>query len=208
VFEFSALLPGKFNLYNVLASLAAIQALGFEVSKLKEAVKNLRAAPGRVEKIENKLGVEIIVDYAHSPESFENLLSSIKPYLKKRLICVTGACGERDASKRPIMGKILNHYSDLAVITNDDPYGEDPEKIARELIAGMEESGRFKLNKNYWKILDRRLAIKKAIELAKKGDTIAVLGKGAEQWQMFKDSKIPWDDREVIREELGEISNS
>ena len=102
------------------------------------------------------------------------------------------------------MGKILAEYSDLVVITNDDPYGEDPEKIAKELISGLEESGKFRLNKNYWKILDRKSAIKKSIELAKKGDTIVILGKGAEQWQMFKDSKIPWDDREIVKEALEE----
>ena len=184
---FSAPLPGKFNLYNVLAALAAVHALGFEIAELKEAVLNLKPAPGRVEKVENLKEIEIIVDYAHSPDSFENLFSAVKPYLKKKLISVTGACGERDASKRPVMGKILAEYSDLVVITN-----------------GLEESGKFRLNKNYWKILDRKSAIKKSIELAKKGDTIVILGKGAEQWQMFKDSKIPWDDREIVKEALEE----
>lgn len=207
---FSTGLPGKFNLYNVLAALSAIPALGFDINGLEKAVFDLKAAPGRVEKITNNLGLEIIVDYAHSPDSFENLFSAIKPYVKGKLIAVTGACGERDVTKRPIMGRILANYCDLAVITNDDPYGEDPEKIARELISGLTQSNEFfpaeglrgKENKTYWKILDRREAIKKAIQLAKKGDTIAILGKGSEQWQMFKDSKIPWDDRKVAREIL------
>lgn len=216
---FSTSLPGKFNLYNVLAALSAIQALELDVSQLEKVVKELRAAPGRVEKISNNLGIEIIVDYAHSPDSFENLFSAIKPYVKGKLIAVTGACGERDATKRPIMGRILANYCDLVVITNDDPYGEDPEKIARELISGLIENVTFievnpeaetssLRNKNYWKILDRKSAIKKAIQLAKKGDTIVILGKGSEQWQMFKDSKVPWDDRKVTREILEEISNS
>ena len=212
---FSTPLPGKFNLYNVLAALSAVRALDLDVSTLEKQVRELKAAPGRVEEIANNLGVEIIVDYAHSPDSFENLFSAIKPYVKKKLITVTGACGERDASKRPIMGSILAEYCNLVVITNDDPYGEDPEKIARELISGLTKSGKFfpaeggsasgGESKNYWKILDRREAIKKAIQLAKKGDTIVILGKGAEQWQMFKDSKIPWDDRKVVREILSEF---
>lgn len=202
-------LPGKFNLYNVLAGLTAIWALDLGILKGKQArmklessVKKLKAAPGRVEKIANNLGLEIIVDYAHSPDSFENLFSAIKPYLKGKLISVTGACGERDATKRPIMGRILAGYSDYVVITNDDPYGEDPEKIASELVVGLTENNKFVSEKNYWKILDRKNAIKKAVQLAKKGDTIVVLGKGAEQWQMFKDSKIPWDDRKIAREVL------
>ncbi len=161
-----------------------------------------------MEKISNNLGIEIIVDYAHSPDSFENLFSAIKPYVKGKLIAVTGACGERDATKRPIMGNILTHYCDLTVITNDDPYGEDPEKIARELIVGLTTDSKWQIEENYWKILDRREAIKKAIQLSRKGDTIVILGKGSEQWQMFKDLKIPWDDRKVTREILEEISNS
>ncbi len=218
---FSTGLPGKFNLYNILAALSTIQALGLNVSELVKPVEELKAAPGRVEKIFNNLGLEIVVDYAHSPDSFENLFSAIKPYVKGKLIAVTGACGERDATKRPVMGKILADYCNLVVITNDDPYGEDPEKIVGELIAGLTESGKFSQlspeadppaggspqNNNYWKILDRREAIKKAIQLAKKDDMVIVLGKGSEQWQVFKDSKIPWDDRKVTREILEEISN-
>ncbi len=205
---FSIGLPGKFNLYNVLAALSVIQALELDTANLEKPVKELRAAPGRVEKISNNLGIEIIVDYAHSPDSFENLFSAIKPYVKGKLIAVTGACGERDATKRPIMGNILTHYCDLTVITNDDPYGEDPEKIARELIVGLTTDSKWQIEENYWKILDRREAIKKAIQLSRKGDTIVILGKGSEQWQMFKDLKIPWDDRKVTREILEEISNS
>jgi UDP-N-acetylmuramoyl-L-alanyl-D-glutamate--2,6-diaminopimelate ligase len=106
------------------------------------------------------------------------------------------------------MGNILAHYCDLVLITNDDPYGEDPEKIAQGLMDGLVTNGKWQIAENYWKILDRRKAIKKAVQLAKKGDTIVILGKGSEQWQMFKDSKVPWDDRKVIREILEEISNS
>ncbi|MEW5805566.1 MAG: UDP-N-acetylmuramoyl-L-alanyl-D-glutamate--2,6-diaminopimelate ligase [Patescibacteria group bacterium] len=185
-------LPGKFNVYNVLAALSALYGLGFDLTKLVNSVSGLKPAPGRVEKIPNSLGIEIIVDYAHSPESFENFFSAIKPYVKNHLIAATGACGERDASKRPIMGNILSKYCDYAVITNDDPFSEDPEKIARELISGI--------SIEHEKILDRKQAIQKAIKIAQKGDTVVVLGKGAEQWQVFKDKKIPWDDREVIRQ--------
>lgn len=193
---------GKFNLYNLAAALAAVYALGFDIKKLVGKTESLKPAPGRVEKIVNNKGFEVLVDYAHSPDSFENLLSALRPYVKGRLIAVTGACGERDASKRPEMGKILANYCDFCVITNDDPYGEDEEKIAKELIAGLVESGKFKENQNWWKVLDRRQAIKKGFVLAQKNDAVVIMGKGAEQWQVFKDKKIPWDDRKVAREEL------
>lgn len=193
---------GKFNLYNLTAALATVYALGFDIKKLVGKTESLKPAPGRAEKIINNKGFEVLVDYAHSPDSFENLLSALRPYVKGRLIAVTGACGERDASKRPEMGKILANYCDFCVITNDDPYGEDEEKIAKELIAGLIGSGKFKENQNWWKVLDRRQAIKRGFELAQKNDTVVIMGKGAEQWQVFKDKKIPWDDRLVAREEL------
>ena len=198
-------LAGKFNVYNSVAALAVALKIGKEIGKISKALAKVRPAPGRVEKLENKLGIEIIVDYAHSPESFENVFSAIAPYLSGRLIAVTGACGERDASKRPIMGSILASYCDYVVITNDDPFGEDPEKIASALIAGLQRTGKQE-GKNFCKILDRRSAIKKGLSLAHAGDTVIILGKGSEQWQVFKDKKIPWDDRRITREILNEIS--
>ena len=201
--EFSSPLIGRFNLFNVLAALSTIIALGFDILKLKDSVENLQAAPGRVEKIENNLGIEILVDYAHSPDSLENLLGALKPNLKGRLIAVFGATGERDPAKRPIMGEILAKYCDHVFVTNDDPYGEDPEKIAFQLIGGLIESGKIG-EEDYEKILDRKEAIKNAILTAKRGDTVVIMGKGSEQWQVFKNLKIPWDDRKVVREVLSE----
>ena len=98
------------------------------------------------------------------------------------------------------MGELLAFYSDLVVITNDDPYGEDPEQIAQDLILGLARSNKFQESKNFWKILDRREGIKKGIDLAEKNDVVAILGKGSEQWQVFKNYKIPWDDRKIAKE--------
>jgi len=98
------------------------------------------------------------------------------------------------------MGELLAFYSDLVIITNDDPYGEDPEQIAQDLISGLVKSNKFQESKNFWKILDRREGIKKGIELAEKNDLVVILGKGPEQWQVFKDYKIPWDDRKIAKE--------
>lgn len=205
--QYSFMLPlsGKFNVYNALASFTVLLAVGKDAGQISGFMSELKAAPGRLEQIENERGIEIYVDYAHSPESFENVFSAIKPYVQNRLIAVTGACGERDKTKRPIMGEILAKYCDFVVVTNDDPFGEDPEMIAAGLIKGLNRSKKMKQGETFWKILDRREGVRKGIELAKPKDTVMVLGKGAEQWQVFKDKKIPWDDRKVIREILSEM---
>ena len=199
--QYNCFLPliGKFNIYNFLSAVGCLKGLGFEISDISEKSSKLRPAPGRVEIVFNG-DFKVIVDYAHSPESFESFFKAIKPFAKGKLITVTGACGERDRNKRPKMGELLAFYSDLVVITNDDPYGEDPGQIAQDLISGLIKSNKFQESKNFWKILDRREGIKKGIDLAEKNDVVAILGKGPEQWQVFKNYKIPWDDRKIAKE--------
>lgn len=199
--EYNCFLPliGKFNIYNFLSAVGCLNGLGFEIDNLGEKSLKLKPAPGRNEIIYYN-NFTVIVDYAHSPESFESFFRAIKPFIKGKLIVVTGACGERDRNKRPKMGELLAFYSDLVVITNDDPYGEDPEQIAQDLILGLARSNKFQESKNFWKILDRREGIKKGIDLAEKNDVVAILGKGSEQWQVFKNYKIPWDDRKIAKE--------
>lgn len=199
--EYNCFLPliGKFNVYNFLSAVACLKGLDFQIAKISEKSLKLKPAPGRVEVVYDN-DFKIIVDYAHSPESFESLFLALKPFVKGKLIAVTGACGERDRNKRPKMGELLAFYSDLVVITNDDPYGEDPEQIAQDLISGLVKSNKFQETKNFWKILDRREGIKKGIELANNNDVVVILGKGPEQWQVFKNYKIPWDDRKIAKE--------
>ena len=192
-------LLGKFNVYNVLAAVAVSLSQKIDLLKIKRSLEDFKGTPGRMEIIESKKNFKVIVDYAHSPESLKNLFEAIKPIKKGKIITVFGACGERDETKRPLMGEIIDKNSDYFIVTNDDPYSEDPEKIAKELISGIKTK---KLNENLFKILDRKEAIKKGISLAKEGDLVLVLGKGAEQWQVFKDKKIPWDDRKIVKEIL------
>ena len=192
-------LIGKFNIYNFLSAVACLKGLNFQIDNISEKSLKLKPAPGRVEVVYDG-DFKVIVDYAHSPESFESLFSALKPFVKGKLITVTGACGERDRNKRPKMGELLAFYSDLVVLTNDDPYGEDPEQIAQDLISGLVKSNKFQETKNFWKILDRREGIKKGIELANNNDVVVILGKGPEQWQVFKNYKIPWDDRKIAKE--------
>ncbi|KKS91384.1 MAG: UDP-N-acetylmuramoylalanyl-D-glutamate-2,6-diaminopimelate ligase, UDP-N-acetylmuramoyl-L-alanyl-D-glutamate-2,6-diaminopimelate ligase [Parcubacteria group bacterium GW2011_GWC1_43_12] len=195
---------GIFNVYNATAALAALRGIGVDILELRENIKALIPAPGRMESIPNEYGYTVIVDYAHSPDSFDQVLKTMKPQTKGNLIAVTGACGDRDARVRPVMGKLLGQYCDYVVLTNDDPYTEDPEKIIQELHEGIRTVLTMKEEKSYWIIMDRRSAITKGLSLAKSGDIVMILGKGAEQWQGFKDKRIPWDDREVARELLNE----
>ncbi len=198
-------LLGKFNIYNALAGAAVGISQDINLTKIKNRLEKVNQIPGRVEKIDAQQNFEIIVDYAHSPESLDNFFKAILPLKKTRMITVFGACGERDARKRPLMGKIIAQNSDYIIITNDDPYGEDPEKIAKQVLAGIENKD---FNRSLFKILDRKIAIKKAFTLAKQGDLVLILGKGAEQWQVFKDKKIPWDDRKIAKELVLGLGNN
>lgn len=192
-------LLGKFNLYNALSAGAGATALSINLSQIKNALENIKQIPGRLEKINCGQDFEVIVDYAHSPDSLKKLFEAVSFLKTGRVITVFGACGERDEKVRPEMGKIIDDNSDIAIITNDDPYNEEPEKIAKQVISGIKNKI---FGENFFKILERREAIKKAISLAQKNDIVLILGKGAEQWQVFKDKKIPWDDRKIVKEIL------
>lgn len=189
-------LLGDFNISNMLAAITAIQALNINFSVIKQVLENIRTIPGRMEFIENKLGYQIIVDYAHSPFSLIKVFQAIQSLKRGKIITVFGACGERDRNQRPMMGKILDQYSDYIIVTNDDPYSEDSEQIAQDLIKGIYSQDKV------IKILDRKTAIQKALQIAQINDWVLILGKGAEQWQIFKDKKIPWDDRQIVKQIL------
>lgn len=191
-------LAGSFNLANLLAAFTVCRSLGIDEQTLYSAVNSITSAPGRMERI-NGMPFDIIVDYAHSPESLTSFFNAIRPTVQGKIIAVFGACGDRDKTKRPIMGSILDTLCDMLVITNDDPYSEDPQDIAEGLLRGI---GHKEKGRDLFIELDRKEAIRKALSLAEKNDCVCVLGKGAEQWQVFKTKKIPWDDRHVIKEML------
>ncbi len=202
-------LPGEFNIENALAAISAGLSQNIGMQTIASALSKIKGVPGRLEYVPNGRNLKIIVDYAVTPDSLEKLyelISSLKLARKQpgrltpRVIVVFGACGERDRGKRPIMGEIVSRYADYIVLTNEDPYREDPEKIINEVAAGVKNK---QLDVNFWKILDRRGAIKKALRIAKTGDFVVVTGKGAEVTMAIGGKRIPWNDKKVILEELG-----
>lgn len=202
--QFRLNLPGGFNIENALAATAVGLSEGIELETINKALTKIKGVAGRMERIENKLGVHIFVDFALTPNALEKLYSTLfeakKPEAK--IIAVFGSCGDRDKGKRPIMGKVVAKYANMIVLTNDEPYHEKPEQIIAEIAAGIENKVE---GENLWKVPDRREAIKKALELASAGDIIAVTGMGNFESMVVGDQKIPWNDREVIEEELAKL---
>ena len=193
---------GMFNIYNALAAISVAVSQNVNWDTIQKSLKTFNNMPGRMEEIKSEKGFSVFVDYAHTPESLEMVYQSIKP-ADGRLISVLGSCGGgRDKNKRPKFGEMASKYADVIIATNEDPYDEDPEKIVDEVYSGINKD--FKGEK--YKIIDRREAIKKAIELARKGDIITVTGKGSEQHIVTAEGKVKWDDRKVVREELMNMS--
>jgi UDP-N-acetylmuramoyl-L-alanyl-D-glutamate--2,6-diaminopimelate ligase len=201
-------LPGAFNVSNSLAALAAAHALGVDAGTAAEALSAAAGVPGRFEPIEEGQPFSVLVDYAHTPEALENVLRAARPLTEGRLICVFGAGGDRDRDKRPRMGAIAAELSDLAIVTSDNPRSEDPDAIIAEIVAGIPDTrhARTRSGGRAGEVLvqvDRTAAIELAVREAGEGDTVMIAGKGHEQGQEFEGGrKIPFDDREVSREQL------
>ncbi len=194
------LLPGHFNVANALGAFAAAEALGVGGEIAAAGLARAGRVPGRFEPVDEGQGFAVLVDYAHTPDSLENVLRAARRLTEGRVISVFGAGGDRDRDKRPKMGRAGAELSDLAVITSDNPRSEDPEKIVAEVAAGAEEAKQPEV------VVDRREAIALALGRARPGDTVVIAGKGHEQGQEFEGGrKIPFDDREVAREELRKL---
>jgi len=178
---------------NICAAVTAAQALNVSNEKITQALPALVSPPGRFEEIHEGQPFRVLVDYAHSPESLHYFFEGIKPLTSGSLFAVFGACGDRDKKVRHEMGSILERYTHHTFLTTDDPYSENPEDIAK-----MVERG-FSTKEKFTRVLDRKTAIEQAFLIAKKDDCVCILGKGAEQWQIFRDKKIPWDDRNITR---------
>lgn len=189
--------PGKFSVYNALASLGAGVLQGLELPQLIEALKKVEGVSGRFEPVEGRQDFTVIVDYAHTPDSLENVLNTIRQFCTGRIITVFGCGGDRDRTKRPIMGRVAAELSDYSIVTSDNPRSEDPEKIIEDILPGLG-------NAKYEKITDRREAIKRAIDIAKKDDVVLIAGKGHETYQILKDRIIHFDDKEIAAEFLKE----
>jgi UDP-N-acetylmuramoyl-L-alanyl-D-glutamate--2,6-diaminopimelate ligase len=194
-------LPGQFNIENALAAIAVGVSEGIPLQTSAEALKKIAGIPGRMEYVANTRGISILIDYAVTPDSLEKLYELVTRGKKttSKIIAVFGSCGERDRGKRPIMGEIVSSFADVVILTNEDPYREDPRRIIKEISKGVRGKTR---GKNYFHILDRRAALAKALKLAQPGDTIVVTGKGAEETMALGNKRIPWNDRSVIEELL------
>jgi UDP-N-acetylmuramoyl-L-alanyl-D-glutamate--2,6-diaminopimelate ligase len=198
-------LPGHFNVANALGAFAAAEVMGIGAEIAAAGLAKASRVPGRFEPIDEGQGFAVLVDYAHTPDSLENVLRAARRLTAGRLISVFGAGGDRDRDKRPKMGRAGAELSDLAVITSDNPRSEDPEAIVAEVATGAEAAegvGGLEI------VVDRREAIARALGRAVRGDTVVIAGKGHEQGQEFEDGrKIPFDDREVAREELRKLGS-
>ncbi len=196
------LLPGHFNVSNALGAFAAAVALGVAPDAAAAGLAQAAPPPGRFEPIDEGQAFSVLVDYAHTPDSLENVLRAARRLGGGRVISVFGAGGDRDRGKRPLMGRAGAELSDLAIVTSDNPRSEDPEAIVAEVAAGVGGEGGVELE------VDRRAAIARALTEARPGDTVVIAGKGHEQGQEFENGrKIPFDDRDVAREELRRLSD-
>jgi UDP-N-acetylmuramoyl-L-alanyl-D-glutamate--2,6-diaminopimelate ligase len=197
-------LPGHFNVANALGAFAAAEAMGVGPEIAAAGLVRAGRVPGRFEPIDEGQGFTVLVDYAHTPDSLENVLRAARRLTAGRVISVFGAGGDRDRDKRPKMGRAGAELSDLTVITSDNPRSEDPEAIVAEVAAGAEGASELELEV----VVDRREAIALALGRAEPGDTVVIAGKGHEQGQEFEDGrKVPFDDREVAREELWKLGS-
>lgn len=215
-------LPGTFNVYNALAAAAVGIGLDISIDKVIEGLHRVQAVPGRMEVIDSGQAFTVIVDYAHTPDALQKVYETVKPTVRGKLISVLGATGRRDKTKRPILGALAGRYADYVIVTNEDPYDEDPLAIIDEVVEGVprgrpNRGGRLRINKEseipikykdlgediwWWRVPDRREAIVKALAMARPQDVILVTGKGAEKVMAVGDKLVPWSDRQVLEELL------
>jgi len=191
---------GKFNVYNALAATAAALLEGLSVEQVKTSLEALPGVPGRVESVDAGQPFAVVVDYAHTPDGLENVLRAVKEFAEGRIICVFGCGGDRDRTKRPIMGSIAARYSDVCVVTSDNPRSEDPDAILLDVEEGLKADG--VPQERYAMIADRRKAIEKAVEMASPGDVVLIAGKGHETYQIIGGVTFSFDDRLVAEEAI------
>ena len=195
-------LIGDFNVYNILAAAGAGLALNLPLESVIRGIESLQSIPGRLERVENRKGLTLVVDYSHKPDALLKAMTSLKPYVKGRLITVFGCGGDRDRGKRYDMGRLAGEHSDVAFITSDNPRSEDPLTIVEEIEKGMLDSGLRKAGENgrpargYYLEVDRRQAIRKAVAMASEADVVLIAGKGHEDYQIIGSERRPFRDQE------------
>lgn len=195
-----ACIPGRFSVYNSLAAICVAKKLGIKSETVIEALAEVRV-PGRSEMVDNKKEIPIMIDYAHSPESLQNILAATKSYTRGKVISVFGCGGDRDKGKRPLMGEISGRIADFTIITSDNPRTEEPETIVNEIEEGIKKTkGKYKV------VVDRTEAIKEAIEMATKLDMIILAGKGHEPYQEINGEKYPYDERIIVKDIIDNLT--
>lgn len=201
-FKINTKLVGEFNVYNILAAISIAINLGISIDGIQSGIEIMKNIPGRFEKIDEGQPFYVIIDYAHTPGGIESLIKTVRKISTGKIISLFGCGGDRDEAKRPIMGAISGGLSDYVIITTDNPRSEKEEEIADQIEEGVLKT---KAKDSYIIELDRRKAIETALEIAKEGDAVLIMGKGHETYQQFSDFSIPFDDREVARQLLREI---
>ncbi len=219
VIDFSSSMIGAASLQNIMAASAVACALDLHSGAVAAGIERLKAVPGRLEKVANRKGVSVLVDYAHTPDALEKMLSAVRPLSRGRVLAVFGCGGDRDRGKRPVMGEIAARLSDIVIVTSDNPRTEEPLDIMREIEVGVRHGGKARISppssamrnsmlkpdNGYTMEADRREAIRIALAWARPGDLILIAGKGHEDYQILGKEKIHFDDREVAREELSRL---
>ncbi len=219
-------LPGRFNVENALVAASLALNLNLKLSTIAAGLQRLERVAGRLETIETKKGSTIIIDYAHTPDSLEKLYATLRPDVRGKMIGVLGCTGDRDKTKRPIMGALAARFCDLVYITDEEPYTEDPRAIIEEIAKGVprgrslfkpsrdqilkrQERPIFKKEEAadgegvwWWKVTDRREAIERAIKQCKLDDVVLITGMGAQEFKIVGDQKVPWSDRAIVMEIL------
>lgn len=188
-------IPGEFSVYNALSACGAALCLGLSLDDIEKGLVLARGVKGRLEVVPVLTPYTVVIDYAHTPDGLENVLSAVKGFAKNRVIVLFGCGGDRDTTKRSIMGSIAENMADLAVVTSDNPRSEEPAKIIEDILSGMKKE-------NHVVIENRKEAIKYAIDRAKEGDVVILAGKGHETYQILKNETIHFDEREIVREIL------
>ncbi|MBP2651450.1 MAG: murE 2 [Firmicutes bacterium] len=203
VIDLDLKITGVFNVYNVLAAIGIAWAEGVNISSIKAALESFTSVPGRFELVDAGQPFAVIVDYAHTPDGLENILKTARQIAENRIIVVFGCGGDRDRTKRPIMGKLAMEYGDVVIATSDNPRSEDPSGILQEIEVGLKAGQNG--GKGYEIVIDRREAITKALGIANPGDVVIIAGKGHETYQILKDRTIDFDDREIARQIIWEM---
>lgn len=197
--DLATALPGEFNIYNMVAAASTAYLLGVNVDDIIEGIANLEGVPGRFERVPTGRDFDVFVDYAHTPDALQKFLEAAKAITKNRVILVFGATGDRDKSKRPIMGGIASRFADRILLTDEESYNEDPAAIRNQVMGGIESAGG---SAKTTEIADRHEAIKKALGIATKGDVVVITGMGHEKFRIINGKRLPWNDADVVREIL------